>query len=185
MRCLQSSFRPSHCRSSFCNLTIRFTEFLYLFYVGYWEVSCFYCVIHVLSGHWLKIMLFRYFQMWDVLHRVPMVDFLELVHFVLLNVLSTREQWMSSTKSSDRYIANVNRKKKFIGLLMPVHVYNHSQYGQHLWIWLFQEGFARLWRGTNAGLALAIPTVSFFTLPCLEVRALFFRVLFYDERNLQ
>jgi hypothetical protein len=25
---------------------------------------------------------------------------------------------------------------------------------------LFQEGFGRLWRGTNAGLALAIPTVS-------------------------
>ncbi len=23
-----------------------------------------------------------------------------------------------------------------------------------------QEGFARLWRGTNAGLALAVPTVS-------------------------
>lgn len=26
--------------------------------------------------------------------------------------------------------------------------------------WLFQEGFSRLWRGTNAGLALAVPTVS-------------------------
>lgn len=25
----------------------------------------------------------------------------------------------------------------------------------------FQEGFGRLWRGTNAGLALAVPTVSF------------------------
>jgi hypothetical protein len=24
----------------------------------------------------------------------------------------------------------------------------------------FQEGFARLWRGTNAALALAVPTVS-------------------------
>lgn len=26
---------------------------------------------------------------------------------------------------------------------------------------MFQEGFLRLWRGTNAGLALAVPTVSF------------------------
>jgi hypothetical protein len=26
--------------------------------------------------------------------------------------------------------------------------------------WLFQEGFGRLWRGTNAGMALAVPTVS-------------------------
>jgi len=25
--------------------------------------------------------------------------------------------------------------------------------------YLFQEGFTRLWRGTNAGLALAVPTV--------------------------
>ncbi|KAK9913457.1 hypothetical protein M0R45_037271 [Rubus argutus] len=25
----------------------------------------------------------------------------------------------------------------------------------------FKEGFARLWRGTNAGLALAVPTVAF------------------------
>lgn len=28
----------------------------------------------------------------------------------------------------------------------------------------FQEGLARLWRGTNAGLALAIPTVSNYSL---------------------
>lgn len=26
--------------------------------------------------------------------------------------------------------------------------------------YFLQEGFARLWRGTNAGLALAVPTVS-------------------------
>ncbi|XP_068316172.1 mitochondrial carrier protein MTM1-like isoform X2 [Pyrus communis] len=31
-----------------------------------------------------------------------------------------------------------------------------------------QEGFARLWRGTNAGLALAIPTVGIY-LPCYDV----------------
>ncbi|XP_062149282.1 mitochondrial carrier protein MTM1 isoform X1 [Alnus glutinosa] len=31
-----------------------------------------------------------------------------------------------------------------------------------------QEGFARLWRGTNAGLALAVPTVGIY-LPCYDV----------------
>ncbi|PRQ60336.1 putative mitochondrial carrier domain-containing protein [Rosa chinensis] len=31
-----------------------------------------------------------------------------------------------------------------------------------------QEGFARLWRGTNAGLALAIPTVGIY-LPCYDI----------------
>ncbi|KAG7981389.1 hypothetical protein I3843_05G231300 [Carya illinoinensis] len=31
-----------------------------------------------------------------------------------------------------------------------------------------QEGFARLWRGTNAGLALAVPTVGIY-LPCYEI----------------
>ncbi|KAM0938444.1 putative mitochondrial carrier domain superfamily [Dioscorea sansibarensis] len=31
-----------------------------------------------------------------------------------------------------------------------------------------QEGFARLWRGTNAGLALAIPTVGLY-LPCYDI----------------
>ncbi|OWM79617.1 hypothetical protein CDL15_Pgr023029 [Punica granatum] len=31
-----------------------------------------------------------------------------------------------------------------------------------------QEGFARLWRGTNAGLALAVPTVGIY-LPCYDI----------------
>nr|KAJ0225917.1 hypothetical protein LSAT_V11C100037440 [Lactuca sativa] len=31
-----------------------------------------------------------------------------------------------------------------------------------------QEGFGRLWRGTNAGLALAIPTVGIY-LPCYDI----------------
>lgn len=30
-----------------------------------------------------------------------------------------------------------------------------------------QEGFSRLWRGTNASLALAVPTVSSLKLGCL------------------
>ncbi|KAF6172983.1 hypothetical protein GIB67_006359 [Kingdonia uniflora] len=33
---------------------------------------------------------------------------------------------------------------------------------------IVQEGFARLWRGTNAGLALAIPTVGIY-LPCYDI----------------
>ncbi|OIV96791.1 hypothetical protein TanjilG_18251 [Lupinus angustifolius] len=33
---------------------------------------------------------------------------------------------------------------------------------------IHQEGFARLWRGTNAGLALAIPTVGIY-LPCYDI----------------
>ncbi|XP_039063182.1 mitochondrial carrier protein MTM1-like [Hibiscus syriacus] len=31
-----------------------------------------------------------------------------------------------------------------------------------------QEGFSRLWRGTNAGLALAVPTVGIY-LPCYDI----------------
>ncbi|XP_018721034.2 mitochondrial carrier protein MTM1 isoform X2 [Eucalyptus grandis] len=42
-----------------------------------------------------------------------------------------------------------------------------------------QEGFSRLWRGTNAGLALAVPTVGIY-LPCYDV----FRNLLEDRTAL-
>jgi hypothetical protein len=36
----------------------------------------------------------------------------------------------------------------------------HYNYNVLMGEYSLQEGFARLWRGTNAGLALAVPTVS-------------------------
>ena len=36
----------------------------------------------------------------------------------------------------------------------------HYKYDGLMGEYFLQEGFARLWRGTNAGLALAVPTVS-------------------------
>lgn len=42
--------------------------------------------------------------------------------------------------------------------------------------WLLQEGFPRLWRGTSASLALAVPTVS--SLFCLEFSVSCFMVYF-------
>ena len=38
--------------------------------------------------------------------------------------------------------------------------YGLNHYQMCNWRMNFQEGFARLWRGTNAALALAVPTVS-------------------------
>ncbi|XP_015583018.1 mitochondrial carrier protein MTM1 isoform X5 [Ricinus communis] len=58
-------------------------------------------------------------------------------HYVLRDVLSTREPWMS-----------------FIKLLASGEI--------------VQEGFGRLWRGTNASLALAVPTVGIY-LPCYDI----------------
>lgn len=56
------------------------------------------------------------------------------------------------------------------------------QYKGTLDVWykiIRQEGFSRLWRGTNAGLALAVPTVGIY-LPCYDV----FRNLLEDRTAL-
>ncbi|KAA8520716.1 hypothetical protein F0562_015012 [Nyssa sinensis] len=53
----------------------------------------------------------------------------------------------------------------------PAHSPNWSRYKGTLDVFykvIRQEGFARLWRGTNASLALAVPTVGIY-LPCYDI----------------
>jgi hypothetical protein len=51
--------------------------------------------------------------------------------------------------------------------------------------WLFQEGFGRLWRGTNAGFALAVPTVSSCLVDSVMLLVIcYFKVLFHCMWNI-
>ena len=78
-----------------------------------------------------------------------------LAHLAALSAFSTGELWTCSLKSLDRQVLVEHLSSLWFPLFYKSSV---VMIHKHL-----QEGLFRLWRGTGASLALAVPTVNPFS----------------------